>query len=150
MNFAQYMLSLNEQESNKDEFGELKLDKPETEGLGAAQDAAEQFSDASDGQDTDVDLAIDEEFPKDTSGFDEEADVSTMNTFSGPVEEPVDPETIPADAKEADQFSEPDDIEVKAEVPAVEDDSENMVSDAELATDDDLVSESFTGWDDLF
>ena len=85
MNFAQYMLSLNEQESNKDEFGELKLDKPETEGLGAAQDAAEQFSDASDGQDTDVDLAIDEEFPKDTSGFDEEADVSTMNTFSGPV-----------------------------------------------------------------
>lgn len=150
MNFAQYMLSLNEQESNKDEFGELKLDKPETEGLGAAQDAAEQFSDASDGQDTDIDLAIDEEFPEDTSGFDEEADVSTMNTFSGPVEEPVDPETIPADAKEADQFSEPDDIEVKAEVPAVEDDSENMVSDAELAADDDLVSESFTGWDDLF
>ena len=64
--------------------------------------------------------------------------------------EPVDPETVPADAKEADQFSEPDDIEVKAEVPAVEDDSENMVSDAELAADDDLVSESFTGWDDLF
>ena len=109
-------------------FGDDKLDLPEEEGFRLARKAAKQFANASDGEDTDIDLDIDDAFPSDDSGFNESFDQG------------IDLNTVPAASEEDDQFSDPN------EEPS------GNVTDRELATDDDdfAVEESATGWDDLF
>lgn len=128
---------------NDDQYGELKMDKPEEEGFEAAKNAANQFTHSSDGQGTDVNMVMNVALPKDTSGFSEAVEDDEVETS----DEIIDPNTVPAVPEEDDQFSDPTDPE---ENPA------GTVSDAELASDDEVtipeesIEESFTGWDDLF
>lgn len=127
---------------NDDQYGELKMDKPEEEGFEAAKNAANQFTNASDGQGTGVDMVMNVALPKDTSGFSEDAEEDETSDVV------VDPNTVPAVPEEEDQFSDPTDPE--------ENNPTGAVSDAELASDDEVtipeesIGESFTGWDDLF
>lgn len=126
---------------NDDQYGELKMDKPEEEGFKAAKKAANQFTNDSDGQGTGVNMVMNVILPKDTSGFSEAADEEESG------DEVVDPNTVPSVPEEDDQFSDPTDPE---ENPT------GSVSDSELASDEDVeipeesIGESFTGWDDLF
>ena len=153
MNFSKYLLTLQEgyldesvypetndiempvDESGFEGFGVDKTSAPSEEGFAAARKAADEFVDAPDTELIDVDLNLDIAMPKDTSGFDESFDASCEDG-----EECVDPNTVPAIPEEDDQFSEPD------EEPAV-----GSISDEELASDDDdIIGESFTGYEDLF
>lgn len=127
---------------NDDQYGELKMEKPEEEGFNAAKNAANMFSNASDGQGTDVNMAMNVILPKDTSGFSESVEEDETSSMDD-----IDSNTIPAAPEEEDQFSDPADSE---ENPTGD------VSDTELANDDEItipeesIGESFTGWDDLF
>lgn len=157
MNFARYLLSeaasdeyeeLHEEEAaeevefpkdnsgfEEDQFGIDKIDRPSDEGLDAAEKVADQFSDASDGQNTDVDLSLQMAFPEDKSGF-EENNEGIANEDLG-----VDPNTIPAENEEDGQFSDPEEENIP-----VEDMDPN-----ELADDlDDFDEAAMVGWDDLF
>lgn len=125
-------------ESGFDGFGVDKLKAPSAEGLEAGKAAMDQFVTASDGKDTDVDWSFHDSFPKDSSGFEKDANSEI------PTEEvKVDPNTIPAVPEEKDQFSKPGEGE---------DVSDNAATPEELAKDDDdvPVEESFTGWNDLW
>lgn len=159
MSFSKYLMSLQEgydesifeskdveipvDESGfgDDTFGVDKMDLPSEEGFEAARKAANAFSNASDGENTDVDMNMNVALPKDTSGFNESFDVEGCEDCNN-----VDPNTVPAVPEEKDQFSEPSDGEAAV----------GSVSDAELASDDDdiigegSIEESATGWDDLF
>ena len=161
MNFSEYFMSLQEgydesifeskdiempvDESGFDDgvFGVDKMERPSEEGFEAARKAANAFTNASDGMNTDVDMNMNIALPKDTSGFNESFDVEGCE---GEDCNNVDPNTIPAIPEEKDQFSEPSDGEAAV----------GSVSDAELASDDDDIigegsfEESATGWDDLF
>lgn len=161
MNFSEYFMSLQEgfdeslQEqyeielpedtsgfSESDVFGVDKMDPPSEEGFEAARNAANAFTNASDGENTDVNMNMNIALPKDTSGFNEEFVFDEGDGVTCDGGECVDPNTIPAVPSEEDQFSDPD-----------EDDEAvvGSVSDAELAAnDDDIVGESATGWEDLF
>ena len=125
-------------------FGVDKMERPSEEGFEAARKAANAFTNASDGENTDVDMIMNIALPKDTSGFSESFDVEGCE---GEDCNNVDPNTIPAIPEEKDQFSEPSDSEAAV----------GSVSDTELASnDDDIIigeesfEESATGWDDLF
>ena len=159
MSFSKYLMSLQEgydesifeskdiempvDESGFDDgvFGVDKMERPSEEGFEAARKAANAFTNASDGENTDVDMNMNIAMPKDISGFSESFDVEGCEDCSN-----VDPNTIPAIPEEKDQFSEPSDGEAAV----------GAVSDAELASDDDDIigegsfEESATGWDDLF
>lgn len=160
MSFSKYLMSLQEgydesifeskdiempvDESGFDDgvFGVDKMERPSEEGFEAARKAANAFTNASDGENTDVDMNMNIALPKDTSGFNESFDVEGCE---GENCNNVDPNTIPAIPEEKDQFSEPSDSEAAV----------GSVSDAELASDDDIIGEesfeeSATGWDDLF
>ena len=161
MSFSKYYMSLQEgydesifeskdiempvDESGFDDgvFGIDKMERPSEEGFEAARKAANAFTNASDGANTDVDMNMNIALPKDTSGFNESFDVEGCE---GENCSNVDPNTIPAIPEEKDQFSEPSDDEAAV----------GSVSDAELASDDDDIigegsfEESATGWDDLF
>ena len=125
-------------------FGVDKMERPSEEGFKAARKAANAFTNASDGENTDVDMNMNIALPKDTSGFNESFDVEGCEGED--CNNNVDPNTIPAIPEEKDQFSEPSDGEAAV----------GSVSDAELASDDDDIigegsfEESATGWDDLF
>ena len=159
MSFSKYLMSLQEgydesifeskdiempvDESGFDDgvFGVDKMERPSEEGFEAARKAANAFTNASDGENTNVDMNMNIALPKDTSGFNESFDVEGCEDCNN-----VDPNTIPAIPEEKDQFSEPSDGESAI----------GSVSDAELASDDDDIigegsfEESTTGWDDLF
>lgn len=161
MSFSKYLMSLQEgydesifeskdiempvDESGFDDgvFGVDKMERPSDEGFEAARKAANAFTNASDGENTDVDMIMNIAMPKDISGFSESFDVEGCE---GEDCNNVDPNTIPAIPEEKDQFSEPSDGEAAV----------GSVSDAELASnDDDIIGEesfeeSATGWDDLF
>ena len=160
MSFSKYLMSLQEgydesifeskdiempvDESGFDDgvFGVDKMERPSEEGFEAARKAANAFTNASDGENTDVDMIMNIAMPKDISGFSESFDVEGCE---GENCNNVDPNTIPAIPEEKDQFSEPSDSEAAV----------GSVSDAELASDDDIIGEesfeeSATGWDDLF
>ena len=161
MSFSKYLMSLQEgydesifesndiempvDESGFDDgvFGVDKMERPSEEGFEAARKAANAFTNASDGENTDVDMIMNIAMPKDISGFSESFDVEGCE---GEDCNNVDPNTIPAIPEEKDQFSEPSDGEAAA----------GSVSDAELASnDDDIIvkgsfEESATDWDDLF
>lgn len=161
MSFSKYLMSLQEgydesifeskdiempvDESGFDDgvFGVDKMERPSEEGFEAARKAANAFTNASDGENTDVDMIMNIAMPKDISGFNESFDVEGCE---GENCNNVDPNTIPAIPEEKDQFSEPSDSEAAV----------GSVSDAELASDDDIIigeesfEESATGWDDLF
>lgn len=162
MSFSKYLMSLQEgydesifeskdiempvDESGFDDgvFGVDKMERPSEEGFEAARKAANAFTNASDGENTDVDMNMNIALPKDTSGFNESFDVEGCEGEN--CNNNVDPNTIPAIPEEKDQFSEPSDGEAAV----------GSVSDAELASDDDDIigegsfEESATGWDDLF
>lgn len=162
MSFSKYLMSLQEgydesifeskdiempvDESGFDDgvFGVDKMERPSEEGFEAARKAANAFTNASDGENTDVDMIMNIAMPKDISGFSESFDVEGCE---GEDCNNVDPNTIPAIPEEKDQFSEPSDSEAAV----------GSVSDTELASnDDDIIigeesfEESATGWDDLF
>ena len=161
MSFSKYYMSLQEgydesifeskdiempvDESGFDDgvFGVDKMERPSEEGFEAARKAANAFTNASDGENTDVDMIMNIAMPKDISGFSESFDVEGCE---GENCNNVDPNTIPAIPEENDQFSEPSDGEAAV----------GSVSYAELASDDDDIigegsfEESATGWDDLF
>lgn len=161
MSFSKYLMSLQEgydesifeskdiempvDESGFDDgvFGVDKMERPSEEGFEAARKAANAFTNASDGENTDVDMIMNIAMPKDISGFNESFDVEGCESDNC---NNVDPNTIPAIPEEKDQFSEPSNGEAAV----------GSVSDAELASDDDDIigegsfEESATGWDDLF
>lgn len=122
------------EDSGFDGFGVDKLGRPAKYGLDAGIAAADQFADASDGKDTDVDLSFHDSFHEDFSGF--EKDASLVNESE---EVPVDPNTIPQFNNEDDNFEASFDDGSYAD----------GASPAELA-EDDSIDESTTGWDDLY
>lgn len=121
--------------TNDDEYGVDKMEAPSHEGLAAAVKAANAFATASDGQNTDVDLAINIRLPKDTSGFNESFSFDFDDNDDLDEEDPM--TTMPAVPEEDDQFSDSED----------QDAAFGDISDAELASD---IDESFTGYDDLY
>lgn len=161
MSFSKYLMTLQEgydesifesndidmtvDESDFDDcvFGVDKMERPSEDGFEAARKAANAFTNASDGENTDIDMNMNIAMPKDTSGFNESFDVEGCE---GENCNNVDPNTIPAIPEENDQFSDPSDGEAAV----------GYVSDAELASDDDDIigegsfEESATDWDDLF
>jgi len=127
------------EENDNSGFGEIKMSLPTGEGLANAIDDADQFANASDGQDTDIDLSINKAFPEDKSGFEKDAE-----PVIEPEEAEVDPNTIPAVNAEEDQFAPEGDEEQVVDEPTA----------AELAdesdVEDSVVGESVNDWDDLF
>ena len=121
-------------------FGVDKMSRPSEEGFATARNAFRTFANDSDGKDTNIKLNIDVAMPEDTSGFDESF-IMEEDDLMCDGGECVDPYTIPAVPEEDDQFSDPDEDEEAAI---------GSVSDEELASDDDFIGESVTGWDDLF
>lgn len=119
-------------------FGDIKMDKPSTEGLDAAVSAMDQFVDATDDRNyTDISLSFHDSFPEDKSGF------SEASEGLEPEKEEIDPNTIPAANAENDQFEE---VDFDATIPV-------KMSPAELASDkDEKLIESFfdANWDDLY
>ena len=143
------------EEENDDEHGEIKIEKPESEGLDAAISGLDQFVDAKDGQAPEIDTSFHDAFPKDTSGFEEDADLS-VDFEDGSYVGPSDPTTAPAYNEEEEVFTEeePKDPEVIGSNQVTEEEPEEP-SEVELASDSDMedfdeVEESATGWDDIF
>ena len=161
MSFSKYLMTLQEgydesifesndidmtvDESGFDDgvFGVYKMERPSEDGFEAARKAANAFTNASDCENTYIDMNMNIAMPKDTSGFNDSFDVEGCE---GENCNNVDPNTIPAIPEENDQFSEPSDAEAAV----------GYVSDAELASDDDDIigeesfEESTTYWDDIF
>lgn len=158
MSFSEYLVSLQEgyDESiykqddiglledtsgfGDDVFGVDKMSAPSEDGFSTARNAANAFTNASDGENTDVSMNMNTALPKDFSGFEEgffiEGDDLVCNGDNC-----IDPNTVPAVPSEDDQFS--DSFEDNWVI--------GSVSDSELAAnDDDVVGESATGWEDLF
>ena len=153
MNFSKYFMSLRESDDesiyNQDDvFGVDKMNAPSEEGFATARKAANYFTNASDGQNTDVNMIMNVAIPKpkNESGFGDDIEIEESffmeeDNIVCDGEECVDTNTIPAVPSEDDQFSDPNE----------EDAMIGTVSDEELASgDDDIIGESATGWDDLF
>lgn len=123
--------------SGFDGFGVDKINRPSGHGLSVGVSAQDAFANATDGGlDCSIDLSYHDAFDEsDGSGFEKDAFL-----FSEADEcTPVDPNTIPHYNSEDDQYSPSMDNEI----------SMDGVDLAELV-DDDTVTESATGWDDLY
>ena len=139
------------EEENNDELGDLKVEQPNSEGLDAAISGADQFVDSTDGQAPEIDISFHDAFPKDDSGFEEDADLSVDFVDADYIGD-ADPSTAPSYEDEKEVFTKE---EPEAEVIGSENitsDFEEEPSDVELSDDSDMnteLEESFTGWDDL-
>ena len=162
--------SVNEQ----DEFGEDKLDQPDSEGLDAAAAAANSFTNASDGEDTDVNMIFNKTLTdEDFDNVEEDTDMSKYFTEASEPEStniPDLPEDVRKNLREAAEYilavldeeyapngEDPDD-HIDADgvdqntVPAYPEENEQF-SNVDGLSDkfaDNDIEESFSNWDDLF
>lgn len=146
--------------NNDDEYGEIKDVVPDDEktsyGFDTAAVAAKNFANASDGQNTKIDLAmfdalnINESLDELVDDFDEAIDGDKdISDYKTPGQ--VDPDTIVPHKAEADQFSPVDDDEsgFDAEDDDIDDTIDKDGSFGSLEKNPSI-EESFTEWDDLF
>ena len=162
----------NIQEAN--EFGEDKLDQPDSEGLDAAAAAANSFTNASDGEDTDVNMIFNKALTsEDFDNVEEDTDMSKYFTEAAEPEStniPDLPENVRKNLREAAEYilavldeeyapngEDPDDhidsdgVDQNT-VPAYPEEDEQF-SNVDGLSDkfvDNDIEESFSNWDDLF
>lgn len=162
----------NIQEAN--EFGEDKLDQPDSEGLDAAAAAANSFTNASDGEDTDVNMIFNKALTsEDFDNVEEDTDMSKYFTEATEPEStniPDLPENVKKNLREAAEYilavlneeyapngEDPDDhidsdgVDQNT-VPAYPEEDEQFSNVDGLSDDfvDNDIEESFSNWDDLF
>lgn len=161
--------------SEQDEYGEDKLDQPDSEGMDAAAKAANYFTNASDGEDTDVDMIFNKALT--SEDFDTCEESADMRYFSEAKEPeikniPSIPKEIRQNLREAAEYilavldeeaeyapngEDPDDhidsdgVDQNT-VPAYPEEKDQFSNVDGLSDDfvDNDIEESATGWDDLF
>lgn len=162
--------------SEQDEYGEDKLDQPDSEGMDAAAKAANYFTNASDGEDTDVDMIFNKALTSEDFDSVEESefDMSDNRYFHEAEEPDVNIPDLPADVRQnlreaaeyilavLDEEYEPNgedpDDHIDSDgvdqntVPTYPEEKDQFSNVDGLSDDfvDNDIEESATGWDDLF
>ena len=159
----------------QDEFGEDKLDQPDSEGLDAAADAANSFTTASDGEDTDVEMIFNKALTsEDFDNLEEDTNMSKYFTEAAEAEAtniPDLPANVRKNLREAaeyilavleedgyapngedeDDYIDDDGVDQNTvpSYPEEKDQFSNVDGLDDKFVDNDI-EESFTNWDDLF